>query len=104
MEINKEVLDELLKDYKGRFIYSLLRGLIQRSHTATGRLLQGSNQVAKRGHRCHRNHRAPERKVQAVCLKHPGRQRANRPIRKLAENVLTVAILHPLVDTQCLTE
>ena len=88
----------------GRFIHSLLRGLIQRSHRTTRRRPQGSDQVAKRGQRFNGNQRGTNREVHAVRSKHPGRQRANRPIPKFAEDVFTVAILHPLVNTQRLTE
>ena len=47
----------------GRFIHSLLWGLIQRSHIATGRRPQGSDQVSKRGQRFNGNQRGAEREV-----------------------------------------
>jgi hypothetical protein len=88
----------------GRFIHSLLQGLIQRSHRATRRRPQGSDQVTKRRQRFNGNQRGTDREVHAIRPKHPGRQRANRPIWKFAEYVFAVAILHPLVNTQRLTE
>jgi hypothetical protein len=88
----------------GRFIHSLLWGLIQRRHIATGRRPQGSDQVAKRGERFNGNQRGSEWEVHSFRPEHPTGQRANRSVRKLAEDVVPVAILHALVNAQCLTE
>ena len=88
----------------GRFIHSLLWGLTQRSHIATGRRPQGFDQFAKRGERFNGNQRRAEREVRGFRPEHPAGQRANRSVRKFAEDVFTVAILHPLVNTQRLTE
>ena len=46
----------------GRFIHSLLWGLTQRSHIATGRRPQGIDQVAKRGERFNGNQRGADEK------------------------------------------
>jgi hypothetical protein len=88
----------------GRFIHSLLWGLTQRSHIATGRRPQRFDQVAKRGERFNGNQRGAERKVHGFRLEHPTGQRANRSVRKFAEDVFTVAVLHALVNTQRLPE
>ena len=88
----------------GRFIHSLLWGLTQRSHIATGRRPQGSDQVAKRGERFNGYQRGAEREVHGFRPEDPTGQRTNRSVRKSAKDVFTVAILHALVNTQCLTE
>src|SRR5260221_12920128 len=75
------------------FIYSLLWGLTQRSHIATGRRPQGAHQVAKRSERFNGNQRRAEREVRGFRPEHPDGQRANRSVRKFAEDVFTMAIL-----------
>jgi hypothetical protein len=55
----------------GRFIHSLLWGLTQRSHIATGWRPQGFDQVAKRGKRFNGNQRGAEREVHGFRPEHP---------------------------------
>jgi hypothetical protein len=61
--------------------------------------LQRVEQIPKRRKSFDRNNGGTHRNACALWTEHPGRKRADCPIRQLAEDVFAVAILHVLLNT-----
>jgi hypothetical protein len=66
--------------------------------------LQSRQETAELDERLDVNQRRPKAEVCAVRAEHPGWQRADRVIRKLAEDVFAVTIPFSLLHPQRLTE
>jgi len=94
----------MLGGIAGRFIHSLLGGLIQRMFIALRLRLQRVEQIPKRRQSFDRNNRGTQRKICALWTEHPGGKRADCPVRQRAEDVFAVAILHVFLNTHCVSE